>query len=90
MTTGRRRFLQAMFGAACGVALGDEILETLDRLAPRPVVVPGADLSGYTPVVMTSELSGLLLLASGGVINFNSGDVTITHAANMSARSCRR
>ena len=44
MRLGRRRFLQAMFGGAVGIALGDEILDTLDKLAPRPVMVGGADL----------------------------------------------
>ena len=46
MTLGRRRFLQAMFGAACGVAIGDEVLDALDAVAPRPVMVPGADFGG--------------------------------------------
>jgi hypothetical protein len=41
---GRRRFLQSLFGAACGVAIADDVLEMLDVLAPRPVIVPGADL----------------------------------------------
>ncbi len=43
MILGRKRFLQAMFGAACGVALGDEVLDRLDRIAPRPVMVGGLD-----------------------------------------------
>ncbi len=41
----RRRFLQSMFSASVGVALGDDILDALDRMAPRLAMVRGAD--GY-------------------------------------------
>jgi hypothetical protein len=58
MTFGRRRFLQAMFGAACGVVLGDEVLDTLDRLAPRPTMVPGAEFApGYYGTLANADIN---------------------------------
>jgi microcystin-dependent protein len=44
------------------------------------LALPASTLSVYTPA-NGSELT----LASGGIINFNSGDVTITHSANALA-----
>ena len=61
MSMGRRRFLQAMFGAACGVVIADDVLDVLDRIAPRPVMVPGADLLQPRGLVgLREELADLI------------------------------
>ena len=45
-TMGRGRFLRSLFGIGAAVALGDDALELLDRLAPRRAMVRGVAM-GY-------------------------------------------
>jgi hypothetical protein len=45
MNTSRRRFLQNTFGASVGFTLSDDVLDILDRIVPRPVMVRGRSLA---------------------------------------------
>ena len=61
------------------LAIGGSDEVTLTATALSPAVSDGNALG------TTSLMWGDLFLASGGVINFNAGDITITHSANVLA-----
>lgn len=70
LSVGRRRFLRSTFGLAAGVALGGDILEQLDALAPRRVMVPGYERvavlnSWYCTHVAVGDWDGV---GFGGVV----------------------